>query len=167
MDEVYSSAAEAALGLVNGFPGLAEGERFRFADPGEECGLALVIGSGPVIREEHRSVTGQVRRLYTLPFTAVCRTGGAGERQRLAAAAWLEALGRWLEGQTVTLGGRDHCLAAYPAPAGAGPFTAVRRAGPPRLADRREDRTETWAIELAAEYQVRMGPKSFDQEERK
>lgn len=156
MEETFSGAAETVLALVNRFPGLGEGERFHFTDPGAEHGLALRIDGGPVILEERRSVTGRIRRLCRLPFTAVCRTGGAGQRQRLDTAAWLETLGRWLEGQTVTVGGRDHCLAAYPAPAGAEPFSAIRRAGSPRQAEQRADRTETWIMELTADYPVRI-----------
>ena len=152
MDEVYSGTAEAVLAAVNGFPGLQEGQRFRLAEPGQEQGLALQIGSGPVILRESRSVTGKVRRLCALPFAAVCRMGGAGQRQRLDAAAWLETLGRWLEGQTVSVGGEDHCLAAYPALTGRRAFTAIRRAGPPRQADRQADRTETWVMEMTGNY---------------
>ena len=166
MDEGYDSVAMAVLAAVNAFPGLDPGERFRFAGLGQESGLALQTGSGPVILQERRSVTGRVRRLCALPFTVACRTGGAGERQRQDIAVRLETLGRWLEGQSVTVAGRDHCLAAYPALTGDRRLTAIRRAGPPRQADRQQDRTETWVMEMTANYSVWMGPKPYKEDKK-
>ncbi len=143
MEEVYDSVTAAVLAAVNDFPGLPEGTRFAFGTLGEESGLALIPGEGAVIEEESRSVTGRRRRMCRLPFVLACRVGGAGEKRREQLAAWLDGLGRWLEGQ-----------AAYPALDGGRRLADIRRVGAPRPEQRAGDRTEAWVMEMAARYEA-------------
>ena len=153
MDEIYDSITAAVLAAVNAFPGLADGERFAFASLSEDGGLAVFPGTGEIVQTEQRFVTGKVRRVCRLPFSVAYRAGGAQERQRENAAAWLDALGRWLEGQAVSVEGRDHCLAAYPALTDRRRLMDIRRSGPPHQADRPADRTQTWVMEMTARYE--------------
>ena len=154
MDERFESVARAVLAAANGFPGLAAGERFAFASLDERSGLAVFPREGETVEEERRSVTGRVRRKCRWPFTVVLRTGGPGEGQRESAAAWLDSLGRWLEGQSVTVKGRTCRLTAYPALTVGRKLTAIGRAGAPRQGDRPADRTETWVMDMTAEYEI-------------
>ena len=154
MDESYESVSQAVLAAVNAYPGLKDGEKFTFAGMDQESGLAVFPKEGQALEEEHRSVTGRVKRLCRWPFTVACRAGGPGQRQRESAAAWMDALGRWLEGQTVSVGGRDHCLAAYPALTGRRRLTAIRRAGVPRQAEADDDRAQIWVMDMTARYET-------------
>ena len=154
MDESFESVSQAVLAAVNAYPGLKDGERSAFAGMDQESALAVFPKEGQALEEEHRSVTGRVRRICCWPFTVACRAGGPGQRQRESIAAWMDALGRWLEGQTVSVGGRDHCLAAYPALTGGRRLLSIRRAGVPRQAGTDDDRTQIWVMDMTARYET-------------
>ena len=145
MEEMYESVAQAVLAAVNGSAALQGGERFAFASLDEAGGLALFPGEGEILEQEHRSVTGRMRRVCRWPFTVVCRTGGPAERQRQDMEAWMDGLGRRLEE-----------TAEYPALTGNRRFLAIERAGAPHQADRPADRTETWVMEMTARYETIM-----------
>ena len=153
-EKVYESAASAVLAAVNGWPELPEGECFRFATLSEDGGLALFPGSGSVLESERRYVTGRARQVRALPFTLVCRAAGLTASRREGVAAWLEALGRYLEGLPLSGSeGRDPCLAAYPALSD-GRLLAIRRQGAPRLDGETANRSETWVMEMTAKYET-------------
>ena len=80
MDEGYDSVAMAVLAAVNAFPGLDPGERFRFAGLGQEGGLALQTGSGPVI-------------LQGAPESGSGRTAPSGWKRW--AAGWRDRASLW------------------------------------------------------------------------
>ncbi len=142
MEERFESVAQAVLATANSFPGLAEGERFAFASLDEQSGLAIFPREGETVEEERRSVTGRVWRKCLWPFTMACRAGGPAERQRQNIEAWMDGLGRSLED-------RD-----YPALTEGRRLLAIRRAGAPRQGDRPADRTETWVMDMTAEYEI-------------
>ena len=154
MDESYESIGQAVLAVMNEYPGMKDGERFTFAGMDQGHELAVFPREGQTLEEERRSVTGRVRRMHCWPFTVACRVGGPGQRQREDMASWMDALGRWMEGQTVPVGGRDHCLAAYPALTGGRRLTAIRRASVPRQAEINGDRTQTWVMDMTARYET-------------
>ncbi len=133
---------EAIRALVNGFPGLAEGEKIAFATLRESGGLAMFPGDGAVVDEEHRSVTGRVRQVCQYPFVVLLRGAGFGEEARAAAKEKLDGLGRWLEG-----------LGEYPGLGGGRRFLYFSIQAPAWLYERDEHRTETWAVGLAAHYE--------------
>ncbi len=143
MGESFDSVARAVLAAAEAFPGLAEGERFAFASLDEQGGMAIFPRAGEVVREERRSVTGRVWRVCCWPFTVVCRAGGPNEDRRADMAGWMDALGRYLEG-----------LRAYPALTEDRRLTAIERASAPRQGDRPADRTETWVMDMTAQYEI-------------
>ena len=142
MEERFESVAQAVLAAVNGSAVLKDGERFAFASLDETGGLAIFPREGETVEEEHRSVTGRVWRKCRWPFTVVCRVGGPAERQRQNIEAWMDGLGRSLEDRV------------YPALTEGRRLLAIRRAGTPRQGDRPADRTETWVMDMTAEYEI-------------
>ena len=140
--ESFDVLTGAIRALVNGFPGLAEGEKIAFATLGESGGMAMFPGDGAVVDEEHKSVTGRVRQVCRYPFVVLVRGAGLGEEARAAAKEKLDSLGRWLEG-----------LREYPALTGGRRFLSFSIQAPAWLYERDEHRTETWAVGLAAHYE--------------
>ena len=142
MEERFESVAQAVLAAVNGADMLKEGERVAFASLDETGGLAIFPREGETVEEEHRSVTGRVRRVCLWPFALVCRAGGPAERQRQNIAAWMDGLGRSLE------------KGKYPALTDGRRLLSIQRAGVPRQGDRPADRTETWVMDMTARYET-------------
>ena len=133
---------DAIMGMLNEYPDLAGGERFAFARLDETGGLAMYPGTGAVIEEEHRSVTGKVRQVCRYPFILLSKAGGLSEERRRGAKEWLDALARWLERR------KD-----MPALTGCRTLLGFSILSPGYLYDVDESKTETWAVELAARYE--------------
>lgn len=132
----------AIMGMLNEYPDLAEGERFAFARLDETGGLAVYPGTGAVIEEERRSVTGKVRQVCRYPFILLSRAGGLSEERRRGAKEWLDTLARWLEQR------KD-----LPALTDGRTLLGLAILSPGYLYDVDESKTETWAVELAARYE--------------
>ena len=144
---------EAIRALLDRFPGLGQGQRVAFATLREQGGWAMFPGDGAVVDQEHRSVTGRVRQVCSYPFTAVYRAGGLTEQSRAQAKERLDALGRWLGRQPVTVDGEERRLEAYPALTGGRRFLGFSIQSPACLAEQDEHQTETWAVSIAARYE--------------
>lgn len=144
---------EAIAELLNSFPGLTEGERFAFATLRENGGLAMFPGSGAVVESERKSVTGKVRQVCRYPFAALVRRGGLGESERARVKEWLDAMGRWLGRQSVTVQDQSCRLEAYPALSGGRAMLDISIQAPAYLYERDEHQIETWAVELTARYE--------------
>ena len=151
--EGQAALTEAIGALVNGFPGLEEGQRIAFATLRETAGMAMFPGGGAVVESERRSVTGRVRQVCRYPFAVLCRRTGIGESDRIRVKEWLDDLGRWLGRQSVTVNGQVHQLEAYPELSGGRRLLDVSIQAPAYLYERDEHQTETWAAELAARYE--------------
>ena len=151
--EGFDVLTQAVRALVNRFPGLAEGEKIAFATLRDSGGMALFPGDGAVIEEERRSVTGRVRQVCRYPFAVLIRGGGMNEESRAAAKERLDMLGRWLQGQSVTVDGRTYAPERYPALTGGRRFLDFSIQAPAYLYERDEHQTETWAAALAARYE--------------
>ena len=149
----FGVLTEAIRALMDRFPGLEEGERVAFATLREEGGLAMFPGDGAVVEQEHKSVTGRVRQVCRYPFVAVCRSGGLTEESRAAVKERLDALGRWLGRQPVSVGGETYRLTDYPVLTGGRRFLDFTIQAPACLNERDEHQMETWAVGLAARYE--------------
>ena len=149
----YETVTEAVRALLDRFPGLADGERVAFATLPETGGLAMFPGDGAVVEKESRSVTGRVRQVCRYPFAVLFRGMGLSEEGRAAAKERLDALGRWLGRQPVTLDGQTRRLRDYPALTDGRRLLELTVLTPACLAERDEHRAETWAVKLAARYE--------------
>lgn len=148
--DVLTAAIRA---LINQFPGLAEGEEVAFATLRENGGMAMFPGDGAAVQQERRSVTGRVRQVCLYPFVVVYRRAGFTEQARADAKERLDALGRWLGRQPVTVGGRSVRLTEYPALDGGRRLMDFSIQAPAYLHERDEHQAETWAAGFAAEYE--------------
>ncbi len=148
--EVLTGAIRA---LLDRFPGLADKERVAFATLRAGGGMAMFPGDGAVVDEEHRSVTGRVRQVCRYPFVVLYRAGGLTEQTRAAAKERLDALGRWLGRQPVTVDGASCRLDGYPPLTGGRRFLDFSIQAPAYLHERDEHQVETWAVALSARYE--------------
>lgn len=151
--EGFDALTEALTTLLNAFPGLRKDQHIAFATLRETGGLAMFPGGGAVVESERKSVTGRVRQVCRYPFAALARRGGLGESDRAAVKEWLDALGRWLDRQSVTLQGQSYRLDAYPPLSGGRTLLDFSIQAPAYLYERDEHQVETWAVEIIARYE--------------
>lgn len=149
----YDIITSALLDLLNQFPGLADGDEIAFATLGAENGKAIFPANGAVVETEKISVTGIVRQTCAYPFHLVYRASGLSESRKAKAKEWLDGLGRWLEGQPVTINGETYELDRYPALTGSRQFKSIRRSSPAYLSETEENKAENWVIYLTARYE--------------
>ena len=116
---VNVNSAEAVsvvlLDLVNEFPGLSAGERVQFATIGKNGGIGFFPNVGGMRTNHRENVLGQVQDTCRYPFSIVYNAALNTETQRLRVKEFLDAMGRWLEGQPVTVDGQVYKLEAWPA----------------------------------------------------
>lgn len=149
----YDWLTEAIRALVNQFPGVENWEQVAFASLADDGGTAFYPAAGAVIEEEKVSVTGKVRQVCRYGFMMAARLTAPMEAQRLYIKEWLDSLGRWLEGQTVTVDGQQYELAAYPPMKDGRRFLSFERMSAGYMDGVSDDHVETWAIALAARYE--------------
>ncbi|MBQ9345728.1 MAG: hypothetical protein IJT94_00115 [Oscillibacter sp.] len=112
--EGAEAVSSVLLDLLNRFPGLEPGERIQFATIGPDGGIGFFPNPGAVTSEHKQNVLGQAQDTCRYPFSIVYNAALKTERQRLRVKEFLDTLGRWLEGQPVTIGGQVYKLDAYP-----------------------------------------------------
>ncbi len=144
---------DAIGALLCDFPGLDEGEKVAFATLRETGGMAMFPGGGPVVEDERRSVTGRVRQVCRYPFAVLYRRSGFSESARASAKERLDALGRWLGGQPVSIDGTAYRMAEYPALDGGRKILDFSIEAPAYLYTRDDHQVETWAVEISARYE--------------
>lgn len=147
----YDEITTALMSLINTFPAL-DGEQIHFSELDENYGKAMFPVSGGVIVSERESVTAHVTQTCQYPFTIICRTSGLYEETRKATKEWLDSLGRWLEKQTVKIGGTEYTLSAYPDLTGDRRFLKIERTSPAYLDSIEDNKAENWGIQLSAHY---------------
>ena len=112
--EGTSAASKVLLDLLNEFPGLQDGTRITFATLDESGGLSFNPTSGAVFIENREDIVGNVHQVCAYPFVVIYRAAIRSEERKLVVKEFLDCLGRWLEGDTVTIGGVDYKLDEYP-----------------------------------------------------
>lgn len=143
----------AAIGdLLQRYPGLRTGEAIGFSKLQADTGRAWFPTSGALIRAQRTSITGWRMETCAYPFTVVYRAAGLSEDRKAAVKEWLDDLGRWLEGQTITVNGAEHRLAEYPALKGTRRITRITRSTPAYLESIEANMAENWVIAITAEY---------------
>lgn len=142
---------DAIMGLVNDYPAL-NGESILFATLNEDRGKAFFPINGAVTRSDVKDITGHRTQICTYPFLIVYRSGNLNETRRRAVKEWLDNLGRWMEKQTITVGGVEHTLGSYPALTGTRRFSKIERDAPAYLDNVGSNNCEDWAISITAEY---------------
>lgn len=149
----YEILTPALRELVNQYPGLRAGDEIAFSTLGEDSGKAMFATSGGIIETERVTVTGRVKQVCLYPFTVIYRVEGPPEDRKAAIKEWLDDLGRWLEGQPISIEGTTYTLMRYPTLTGSRKFLSISRQTPGYLDSVNENHIENWAIHLSARYQ--------------
>lgn len=149
----YDTTTAALLDLLNQYPGLENGYEISLATLDEDSGIAMYPISGAVIETEKRFVTGRTLQVCLYPFYIIYRASGPSESRRAAIKEWLDSLGRWLEGRTITVKDVEHQLGEYPSLTGNRKFLSIVRQSPAYLDTVNENKSENWAVYITARYQ--------------
>lgn len=148
----YDVLTEAIMTLVNDYPGLPNGVEISFATLSETAGIALFPLNGAVIERQAKDIWGLVTQICVYPFIVYYRTGHPTPARRAAIKELLDNLGRWLEGQSVTINGTEYKLTAYPDLTGTRRIRSIARTAPAYLSGTDESGTEDWAVSISARY---------------
>lgn len=149
----YDIVTTALRELINQYPGLSSGDEITFSVLGEDSGKAMFPISGAIIETEKESITGHVNQVCLYPFYVIYRAGGLSENRKAAVKEWLDALGRWLEMQSIIVGGQTYALDRYPLLTGCREFLNIKRQTPAYLDSTNDNKSENWAIYISARYQ--------------
>lgn len=142
------------LTLLNSFPGLSEKQNILFSTLSESSGIGFFPTTGAALQSDTEDVTGHVKQVCLYPFSVVYRAAPKTEAQRLRIKEFLDALGKWLEKQPVTLNGKEHRLEAYPALlSGNRVIKSVSRTSPAYLNAAYQDGIEDWLIAARLIYE--------------
>lgn len=148
----YEIVSKALQDLLNGFPGLLDGESIKFSTLDEESGISFYPTSGAVIAQETTSITGKVNQLCNYPFYVVYRTAADSQKSKLDVKEFLDNLGKWLEKQPVTLNGNTEKVSSYPVLTEGRIITEIARQTPAYLDSTSEGNVQDWVIGLALKY---------------
>ena len=148
----YDQLTNAVVDLVNDYPGLEEGDEIRFSILDLISGKALFPSSSPVITMERISITDHVVQECQYAFSIVYRAAGMSEPRKVTVKEWLENLGRWLEGQVVTVNGVDYQLSEFPTLTDGREFRRFTRTSPAYLYTIQGNQSEDWQINITAYY---------------
>ena len=150
--EGYDLITEALMKLANSYPGLEEGEEFKFAHLNDDEGIAIFPSTGAFIYDERESITGHVTQTCQYPFTAVYRASGLNEERKIGAKEWLDLFARWIEKQPITINGWTYKLEEWPDLSGCRKIEAITRQTPSYLLDVPDNKSENWICEIIIRY---------------
>lgn len=142
----------ALMALINQYPKLPAGDEIAFSTLEAESGKAMFPITGAIIETEDKDILGGTTQVCLYPFFVIYRASGLSESRKAGIKEWLDDLGRWIEGQFVTVDGVEHRLAQYPALSGNRRFLSISRQTPAYL-DNTNEQVEDWAIYISARYQ--------------
>ena len=148
------AVSKVLLTLLNTFPGLSEGKSIKFSTLEEDSGIGFFPTTGAAYLRDTEDVTGHVSQVCLYPFSVVYRAAPKSEAQRMRIKEYLDALGKWLEKQPVTLNGTEYQLAEYPALAsGNRIIKSISRSSPAYINNAYQDGIEDWIIAARLTYE--------------
>ena len=146
------AVSKVLLDLLNQFPGLAD-KAVLFSTLSDASGIGFFPTSGAALQSNKEDVTGHVLQVCQYPFSVIYRAAPKSETQRIRIKEFLDALGKWLERQPVTLNGHAHQISAYPTLAsGNRVIKSISRTSPAYLNSAYQDGIEDWMITLRLDY---------------
>ena len=143
----------ALIELVNRFPGL-QGKKITFSTLSDASGIGLFPTSGAVLLSYTEDITGHVRQMCLYPFNVVYRSAPKTDRQKLRIKEFLDALGKWLEREPVTISGSVCQLSEYPALEQGRTIKRISRTTPAHLDSAYQDGIEDWLISVTLRYEA-------------
>lgn len=151
--EGSEAVSSVLLALLNSFPGLSERQSVLFATLSESSGIGFFPTTGAALQSNVEDITGHVKQVCLYPFSVVYRAAPKTEAQRLRIKEFLDALGKWLERQPVTLNDTEYQLTEYPAlSSGNRVIKTISRSSPAYLNSAYQDNVEDWLITLTLTY---------------
>lgn len=139
--------------LLNSFPGFSPEQKVTFATLGESSGIAMFPVSGAAVEQTEEDILGHVQQVCAYPFSVVYRTAPKTEVQRTKIKELLDALGRWLEQQTVSLDSNQYHLESYPdLSSGNRKIKNISRTSAAYLNAAYQDGVEDWMITARLTY---------------
>jgi len=146
-----SAASKVLLDLLNTFPGLGN-DRIAFSYLDSKGGIAFWPTSGAVIISNRESITGHVRQECAYPIVIIFRLAAMKESTRLQVKEFLDLLGSWISGQSVTIGGDEYKLTEYPDLGGNRKIRNISVTNAAHVQSAYTDGIEDWAINLQMRY---------------
>lgn len=151
--EGTSAATKVLLDLLNEFPGIPEGMTIKFATLEETGGISFNPTSGATYIENREDITGHVYQVCAYPFVIIFRSAARTEDRKILIKEFLDLLARWLEGDTVTIGGVDYKLEQYPdLSSGDRKITTIVTTNASHCQAAYADGIEDWSISMTMRY---------------
>lgn len=148
------AVSSVLLALLNTFPGLSERQSVLFATLSDSHGIGFFPTTGAALQSDNEDITGHVKQVCLYPFSVVYRAAPKSESQRLRIKEFLDAFGKWLERQPVTLSGNEYQLTEYPELAsGNRIIKSISRSSPAYINAAYQDGIEDWIITLRLTYE--------------
>lgn len=144
-----AEVTKAIVDLLNGCPFIAETVTFAMMD---NDGIAVYPTAAGVIESETHDITDRVKQTCAYTFAIVMRQYGENEERKMDAKETLDALGRWLSREPVSVDGTEYLLTAYPALTEGRVFLDCVRTSSAALDGVTDDQSEIWAITMRATY---------------
>lgn len=145
--------SKVLLELLNKCPALC-GKKVAFSTLGEDEGLGFFPSVGAAITSETETITGDVHQVCAYPFDVVLRCAPKTEAARIRCKELLDAIGRWLERQPITVNGEMHTMDAYPAlTEGNRKIRAISRTSPSHLNAVCQNGVEDWLFSGSLRYE--------------
>lgn len=146
----YEMLTKAVKALLNQFPGL-NGQRIAFEEQGEESGIAFFADAGALVLSERRSITDHVYQTCQYPLLVSYRTTATREFQKINAAAFLEALGKWLCKEPAEINGVAAQLNVYPTLSDGRRITRITRNNIYGTVPN-DNKSQDWILPLTIQY---------------
>lgn len=147
----FEYVTNALSELLNTFPAITT-EEISFTSISEDGGVAFVPVSGAAIETEKEDITGHVTQVCSYPFYVMYRMSGTSEKSKINVKEWLDNLGKWLEGEPITVRGKKYILDSYPTLQSNRKFKVIERQTPSYLSGKNSNNSEDWVIMLNARY---------------
>ena len=136
--------------LLNEFP---TSKAITFSNLNKDSGFSFYPVSGAAIHEEKEDICGTVTQICQYPFVIVYRQAPRLDKQKIKIKELLDSIGKWLEGQTVTIDSETLTLSDYPKLSGDRKIKSIRRTTPAYVEETAEDGTQDWIIQMNLKYE--------------
>lgn len=147
------AVSNVLLELLNTFPAL-NGKSILFSTLDETSGIGFFPTSGAALLSNEEDIIGHVKQVCLYPFNIIYRAAPKSERQKMKIKEFLDALGKWLELQPITVGENVSKLESYPAiTSGNRVIKLISRTNAANLAAAYEDGIEDWMISMSLKYE--------------
>lgn len=147
--EHNDTLTEVIKGLLNSYPNLTG--TFTFATLNDDNSKTFYSDSGAIILRERESITGYVVQQCVYPFIIMVRSGGTREKRKIYIKDFLDNLGRYLEGQPITIGEQTYVM-DKPVLDEPMEFIKLERTTNSYMLEPNEDNMEDWVINVQLHY---------------